>query len=153
MIFIQVKCIWRCHRNAVHLAEAVICQKRSSRMTYWSCMLKRCLRFREGNMRKEPWGKLRVVSSQNWLWYSKSAQSTQNSAPVLLASSGQLSHRNPPRIRVAHRELDLQTLTGQASKWPWRMSISQLSPETGRISWNKEMIVLSADNSILTCKM
>ncbi len=88
-----------------------------------------CLLFSDGNIKKDPRGKLRVVNSQNSVWYSMSLQSTQNfspDTPTVLA--GHCSHRKPPRIRGEQVEPPQHTLSGHVSNFLCRMSISQLSP-------------------------
>ena len=89
-----------------------------------------CLLFNDGNIKKDPRGKLRVVSSQNSVWYSISLQSTQNfspDTPTVLA--GHCSQRKPPRMRGEQVEPPWHTLSGHVSYFLCRMSISQLSPE------------------------
>ncbi len=110
-------------------------------------MLKRCRRLRDGNMRKEPRWKERVVSSQNSVWYWISRQSTQKrsgSSPVpspparppappapgsAARSGGHCSQRKPPRISGEQRDPDLHTSRGHCAYFSRRMSISQFSPE------------------------
>ena len=92
--------------------------------TYSRRMWNLCLRLSEGNMRNDPGGKLRVVSSHSPVWSSRSRQSGQNSS----SSSRHSSQRKPQRMSAEHCASPAQMSAGQEEHLWWCMSNSQCGP-------------------------
>lgn len=108
---------WSKWRSEVHSIIRSVCSTHSS-VTYLRWMVKPFLFLREGNVRYDPFLKLRVLNRQN---SSK------------LSLSGQPLQRNPPLIKGTHTEGSLQKSWGQltASNLDVKFTI-QLGPDNNK---------------------